>query len=613
LSALAARTVFEVLPGIKIFSGAVNTAAIERNGRTLLIDSGDLTTAPDGSTAEWALFTHHHRDQAEGAPHLVRSGTKLVVPAKERRLFEDADRFWDTADILLDHEMLNLRSLTFSLRESVPVARAVAGGDTHSWQGLDFQVIDTPGHTDGSISYVVRIGGKTVAFTGDLIYGPGQILEIYSLQKRHKGMRGDYWGFGGAIGELKTSLDAVLDQKPDILVPSHGVIIANPAAAVAELKENLDAAMDNFFTTAAWRISPYHVDEYPREERPEMWPSLPPVSYPPWIRHIAATSKAIVAADKSVFLSDCGDAAVIDELSRLQAAGEITSIDGVWITHYHDDHTEFVNTLRRRFGTKVYVQRELMAIIENPTAYRMPALYPESIRVDRVMEHGESIDWRGFRLTAYHFPGQTLFHAGLLAERNGFKAFFTGDSFANWGIGDYCSQNRCFLGPEVGFRKCLRVLLDTKPDMLVAAHWGPLPVSAEYVRKTDAMLQQRERLFAAVFPHDNVNFGLDPCWIRAYPYRQSALPGAQVVIEARVMNHSAKPKGVSAELKLPHGWQSAVASGAKVIPARTEGRIRLTAAAPPDTGRRRHVVGVAVAIEGHPLGEFAEAIVNVLS
>ena len=308
-------------------------------------------------------------------------------------------------------------------------------------------------------------------------------------------MRGDYWGFGGAVPDVKASLDRVLAAKPDILIPSHGVVMHDPATAVAELKENLDAAMENFLTTAAWRISPRHDDEYPRELPPPMFPALPPVAYPAWIREIASTTKAIVADDKSVFLSDCGHPKAIEELARLRAAGEIGSIDGLWITHYHDDHTEFANAAKRQFGAKVFAQRELVDILENPTAHQMPCLFPESIRVDRVLEHGETFHWKQFQMTAYHFPGQTLYHDGLLVERDGFKVFFTGDSFANWGIDDYCSQNRCFLGPDVGYEKCLQLLLEVKPHLLVAAHWGAVPVSTGYLSRTLALVQERAKLF----------------------------------------------------------------------------------------------------------------------
>ena len=55
------------------------------------------------------------------------------------------------------------------------------------WQGLDLQVVPTPGPTDGSVSYVTEVDGKKLAFTGDLIFGPGQLWNFYMLQKRFPG------------------------------------------------------------------------------------------------------------------------------------------------------------------------------------------------------------------------------------------------------------------------------------------------------------------------------------------------------------------------------------------------------------------------------------------
>ena len=599
----------EVLPGLRLLKGAVNSALVELNSKKLLIDSGEIDSAPGSGLIDWALFTHHHRDQCSSVSRLVAAGTKVAVPLKEKHFFDEANRFWDSADTILDHRY-DFRPHLFTLRDSVPVTRAVKGGDVHEWEGLKFQVIETPGHTDGSVSYLVELGAKRVAFTGDLISGPGQIWEIYSLQKRFPGMRGDYWGFGGAVKEVKASLDRVLQYRPDLLIPSHGVVIADPVSAVNQLKQNLDALMENYLTTAAWRI--YFDGIYPKDKPPMLQP-LPKVTYPSWIRDIASTTKAIVAEDKSVFISDCGHPKAVEELARLQAAGEIGAVEGIWITHYHDDHTQLVNEAKRRFGAKVYVQRGMLDIIENPLAYQMPCLFPEPIRVDHPLEHGQTIDWKGFKLTAYDFPGQTIYHDGLLVEKDGFKAFFTGDSFANWGIDDYCSQNRCFLGRDTGYEKCFQILLQTQPNILVAAHWGPLPVSPEYLNRSLALLQEREKLYERLFPHQSVNFGTDPCWLRAYPYRQTALPGGLVELEARVMNHSAKPINVRVNLQLPEGWKSGLIQKETGIPARTEGRIRLQATAPSSPSARRHVLGLSAVVDGSPMGEFAEAVVNFLA
>ncbi len=603
LAGLALAPAASLPAGLRVFPDVVNVGVIERNGQRLLIDCGEGNI---GGPVDWILFTHHHRDQWSGARRLA--GAKVAVPEAERRFFQDAEQFWDRADAILDHRY-NFRPHLFTGRESLPVTRDLRGGDIFEWQGLRIEAVATPGHTDGSLSYILDVAAKRVAFTGDLICDAGRLWEFYSLQKRFPGMRGDYWAFGGAVEEVTASLDRVLQRKPDLLIPSHGAVMDDPARAVAELKSNLRAAMDNYLQLAAWRI--YFPGIFPAGRAPMLQP-LPAAGYPKWIRHIASTTKAIVADDGSAFLSDCGHPSAIQTLHKLLDSGELRSIDGLWITHYHDDHTSEVNAAKREFGARVHAERHMVDILENPLAYQMPCLFPESIRVDRPMEDGESIDWKGFKLTAYYFPGQTIYHDGLLVERDGFRAFFTGDSFANFGIDDYCSQNRCFLGRDTGYEKCFKLLLDVKPDLLVAAHWGPVPVSADYLRRALELFAEREKLMTRLFPWDDANFGLDPEWIRCYPYRQQALPGGRVAIEGRVYNHAPRPKDVALELRVPAGWETPPIARA-VVPARSEGRVRFQITAPRTPVRRRHVLGLAATVDGLRLGEFAEAIVDFLA
>jgi len=422
-------------------------------------------------------------------------------------------------------------------------------------------------------------------------------------------MGGGYWGFGGAVDDVKSSLDRVLATKPDMVIPSHGGIITDFATAVEPLKQNLDAVMENYLTTCAWRANKAGIY---RKSKPAMFDPLPPVDYPKWYRDITYTTKAIVADDKSVFLSDCGSMRVVDELARLQKSGEIDKIEGLWITHYHDDHTEAVNLARRRFGCPVYAQKGLVDILEHPTAYQGPCLYPESIHVDHVLADRETLAWKGFKLTAFDFPSQTVYHDGLLVEREGHKVFFTGDGFSSRSFSDVCSQNRNFSGRDVGMEKCCKILLESRPDILMTAHWGPLLMTDAYLNKFITYLQAREKIYEKLFPYDNVNFGIDPYWLRAYPFRQKALPGSTVQIEARALNHSTRPKKVQATLSLQKGWTSVHTSGELTIPARTEGRIRLSAVAP-NASRRRHVLGISAVVDNQPVGEFGAAIIDLLS
>jgi glyoxylase-like metal-dependent hydrolase (beta-lactamase superfamily II) len=605
LAAAQDSRVLEIAPGVRILRRAINTAVFERDGKTLLIDSGDL----EKFAAQWALFTHHHPDQASGALRLAATGTKIAVPAAERRFFEDARTVWDNADSRLDHDY-NCRPDLVTLRDPVPVAAAYKEGDIHEWQGLKFEILETPGHTDGSITYLVEISGKRIAFTGDLIYSPGRIHDFYSLQKAFPGMEGGYWGFGGAVDDVKASLDRVLAGKPDLLIPSHGVIIPDPASAVEQLKSNLDAVMENYLTTCAWRANKPGIY---KKATPAMLDPLPLVGYPKWCRDITYTTKALVADDKSVFLSDCGSPRVVEELVKLQRSGEIGKIEGLWVTHYHDDHTESINLARRRFDFPVYAQKVLVDILEHPTAYQGPCLYPESVHVDHVLDDRQSFTWKQFKLTAFDFPSQTIYHDGLLVERDGYKVFFTGDGFSSRSFSDVCSQNRNFSGRDAGIQRCCRILLETKPDILMTAHWGPLAMTEEYLNKFISYLEARAKIYQQLLPYDDVNFGLDPYWLRAYPFRQRALPGAIVEMEARALNHSEIRKKIQVSLNLPAGWQPIHTTGELTIPPRTEGRIRFSAAAPDAPSRRRHILGLSAVVDNQPIGEFGSAIVDLLS
>lgn len=614
---------FESLsPQVGVFHDVVNVGVIQRHGKALLIGSGEGAILEAAQSLgirsiDWVLYTDHLRDKCSGAQRLKTAGVNIAVPAGEAKFFRDATAIWQGADTIL-YDRMNFRPDLFVLRESVIPDRELRPGDNFPWEGLDIRVVPTPGPTDASVSFVVEVDSKRFAFTGDLIYGPGQLWNLYMLQKRFPGMTGDYWGWGGAASDLLRSLDEVLSIQPALLVPAHGMVMRNPADAVGKLKRNLHAVMVNYLTTAAWRIyfsGDFDDVDIKASPGPEfdvpMFPPRPLPQAPDWLHHATSTSWYIQAEDGTIFLLDCGFHPIVETLEQLRKHGKIMGVDGIWISHYHDDHVQSVNEVRRRYGAKVYAQAELRDILENPLAYSMPALCPESIHVDHTFAEGEVLNWKGYKLTGYYFPGQTIYHDGLLIEHGGNRIFMSGDSFANFGIDDYCSYNRNFLGDGPGYKQCFRLLLTVRPDMLVAAHWGPIPCPEEYLRKALDLLDERRKLLSALLPWDDPNFGLDPSWVRAYPYRQSVLPGQLVTVEARVYNHSALRRRVKVELHVPAGWQAQPSGGITISP-QSEGRIRLKAVAPSNPSGGRAVLGLSVKWGDRSLGEIAEAVVDFL-
>ncbi len=204
---------------VRIRSGAVNGAEVKRNGLTLVV-YGD----PDNKVrkADLVLFTHFRRDVIWAGRNLIESGSHAVVPYKEMIYFTGCDSIWNKAIKTRFHDYYCQTSkIAFKTLE---VYRAVKGGEILTWQDIDIKVLETPGYTRGSVSYFMDIDGKRFAFTGDLIYYDGKIPDLYSFQDSLQNI-GGYHGYAARLGQLICSLQAIADEKPDIIIPARGPII----------------------------------------------------------------------------------------------------------------------------------------------------------------------------------------------------------------------------------------------------------------------------------------------------------------------------------------------------------------------------------------------------
>ena len=174
------------------------------------------------------LLTHHHRDQAQGLPRAVEAGVEIVVPPVEQDLFARVDRMWERRQVVEDY---NLREDRFSLLDPVPVAALAQEYRTASYGGVDVLTLPTPGHTPGSVTYVAQAGGRRVGFTGDLVYAPGKVWSLAAMQ----------WTYSETEGPAMAAISAMQlqDQALDLLCPSHGEPMADPAAALGSLEANL--------------------------------------------------------------------------------------------------------------------------------------------------------------------------------------------------------------------------------------------------------------------------------------------------------------------------------------------------------------------------------------
>lgn len=596
-------------PAARFLPGPINGLLV--NGKVLVY--GDATGRE--KTARYVLFTEARRDVVWAGAPFVKRGAAAIVPERERTLFENPAAFWSAYETKRFHDYTQVN--TKVLRAPIPVSRAVHGGETLDLDGVRVEVIDTPGYTPGAVAYWIETGGRRFACTGDLIYGDGQLFDLSSLQDAvpEAKARG-YHGYAARAGDLIESLRKIAVRKPDVLVPARGPLITNPAKAIDTLIARLQALLASHYAVDALRW--YWGDDNLRirsrkalEGRPVDWmPMAEQRPLPQWAMEIG-NSRLLLSGTGASFLIDAGYRGTRPKLDELAAQGRLKNTEGIWITHYHDDHTDFAQSLAEHLRCPVYFTPRLSDILEHPSHYRMPCLTAAPITAGKPQPDGARMRWHEFQLTFFDFPGQTLYHDGLLAERDGGGAlFFTGDSFTPSGIDNYCLQNRDFLREGEGYLYCLKVLERLPKDVwLVNQHVGPtFRFSGDQFARMRAELLKQLAAVSDLAPWPDPNYAIDESWASVDPYGSEIRDGQNVTLRLRILNHSPRPETYRVKWNFPSGWKSVAADREVTIPARGEGAASATFT---PAGDGLEVVTADVSFSGRQLREWAEAVVRV--
>jgi len=175
---------------LTVGSIAENCFLLRRQGsdRVLVVDPGEeaeriLAAAGELGTVEAILLTHCHFDHIGAvAPVAAATGAPVYCPAIEVPVLADIMAFvpWEG----------------FGPYESYEADETVAGGETLELAGLELDVIFTPGHSPGHVTYSVR--GEEAIFSGDVLFqgsvgrvdlpggdGPTLIASIGTLLDAH--------------------------------------------------------------------------------------------------------------------------------------------------------------------------------------------------------------------------------------------------------------------------------------------------------------------------------------------------------------------------------------------------------------------------------------------
>lgn len=618
-------------PDLFVWSDTCNVYVVRDQEAALLIDLGDGSVLDHLSEIgvrrlEWVLFTHHHREQCQGAARLKGSGAQVAAPEAERDLFAKPSEFRKMKVRLEDRFTIHGSSYVRPPIQPIPLDRAFKTNDTFTWHGREFLCLDTRGNSPGGMSYLLKQDNGWLAFSGDLM------LDGANMHTWHD-TEWDY-GFAAGIQALRKSAAILADYPLQRLLPSHGPVVTRPQEQLSEYGKKLerlerlyvrgygvegasvayqDKVSKPTVVTNIWQVSP-HLFKF---KRPYFWPNF-----------------GLILADSGHGLAvDCG---LLDEnfldaaLEGLRQHYGLKAIDAVIISHMHGDHFLEAPHLREKWGTKIWALDNMVDKMEHPERFDYSAPIQaygkknadgtplEGVRVDRAFKPGESFLWEGERFTVDWMPGQTEFALCLHGQIDGRKVAFTGDNIfgdpddlTQTGHEAMVAHNSGIL--EEGYIYGAEYLTRLKPDILIGGHSFVMDHPGAFIERYRKWSYEMRDAFRALSPDPDYRYWFDPFWVRAEPYRITLRPGQAETVELHVRNFRSGKQAHRIEIHTPPGLAAEPAVFEGQLPRESRGSfpIRIKAAADASPGVR--IVALDVTLDGHRYGEQFDFVVGIVS
>lgn len=572
-----------------LFEDCCNVYILKSGDRALLVDfgSGEILKrlAEIGvQDVDRVLVTHHHRDQVQGLCDLKDYEFKVAVPAQEAHFFEDVEFFWRDVKIYINY---NCRSHWNTIRESIRVDEKVTGGDIVRWNGIEFEVIDTPGSSGGAVSYAAVVDGKRIVFSGDLIAGAGKVTNWFDLHW-------NYYGFTQGINASDASFERVRALGPELLLPSHGRPIGNPEEATAANSRIYDSLRDMLLPNELHRQM-----HYVREILPHL-------------AFIGMNCYGIVSESGKAFLWDYGYVNR-ESLTEFKEKFNVDKVEAVSFSHYHDDHNIRAYELLHE-DAEIWIFENMLDVFQNPTRYKLPCLVPFPIIADRVPRHGEKIQWEEYELEFFYLPGQTEFHCGLATTIDGKKVMFTGDNtwkkaepekFRN---GPVVPHNEYFL--DGGFIICAEKMLEILPDIVCPAHTEEYSPTKEDLEEFLGWAHRVRDVMTGLIDQPDPNFGMDYRWCRFYPYRSIPESEEPFQVELMIRNHLFKTAEIEVTLKYPESLRCDMPVRKLTVDGKKQVAVPFVLSKTAASAGRA-VITADITINGHRIGEYAEGLVDL--
>ena len=601
-----------------------------RNGSSgVLIDLGDGSVL-DGlesigvKSLDWVLFTHHHREQCQGAATLAewrKRGTKVATSTIERPFFEKPASVRPIRPRLGDPFTVYGASYLRPPIAPVQIDHSFAKMDNLCWRDHEFWCVETAGNSRGHMSYLLKEGHDWIVFSGDLMCDNARMHTWFDTEW-------DY-GLGTGIYELAKSAAQIAGYDPALLLPSHGAVISNARQQLNEYVRKLRQLAALY--VRGWDFQRFDGCDQDTISRPSSVPHLWQVT-----PHLYKFRGPNCWVNFAMLLADSGHALLVDcglfepgfldtAITRMQERLGLKKIDAVFVTHIHGDHSMDSNHIRDKYGAELWTMEGIANIYEHPWDYDLCALLPfytnkektfGPLQFDRVIRDGEVLTWEGYTLCVDWMPGQTKHHACLHGEIDGRRVAFTGDNiFASTtdvrqsGTEAVFARNDSLL--EEGYIYAAEYLHTINPDLIMGAHCWVLDRPEQLIERYRARAIALRSAFQDLSIDADYRYMFDPYWVKAMPYRLTLERGGAVALQVLVRNFSDRPSAYSVAIHCPESLSVEPAViHATIPPSATISfpvKLRVTADAPEGV----HILAIDVTRGEKRYGELFDFIAHV--
>ena len=345
--------------GLYMFRDTCNVYVLKNGSRGLAVDFGSGAflkhlSSIGAESLDAVLLTHPHSDQCRNLTGRDDWPFEIHAPSKAaRHLSKDGvERFWkDAGGAGVPSNYLPLDRAVSGLQTDLKEA----GSGHHTWRDRRIRPVEPPGHTDAALTYIIDWRGQRLAFCGDGLYEAGCIWQPYHLEW-------DHWTANGAR-RARTGLSRLSNVRTDLLLPSHGSPMQKPDVALQQTIRSLDD-----FIAVKDCICPDVKEQWiPGNQVAEGVQRVLPGLY-----QFGKNGYALVSGNEAV-LSDPRP----DDITTLRAAADemdVRSWTAATATHYHSDHINGLEAVRREFGADIWLHPRVERIATNPDAWRRPWL-----------------------------------------------------------------------------------------------------------------------------------------------------------------------------------------------------------------------------------------------